>query len=164
MSNLTSNTAFFSGETLIKVYDCVLKQEKSVQAKYVYRVRHLLYESTKRKYVYIKHVVVNGPITKYCLIKKGSIDQVKVKPSKDLYITGGHLVIINGVVMKARDVPGAEIITTKQQMIYTFVTEDHVVVSANGVDIVTFGLSEWENYQAKTQIKWHENGEDGLIN
>ncbi len=92
---------------------------------------HDVYNTKLKKIVSVKHNIVTGTTQRYILLEKDMFG--KNKPCTDFYVTSGHVLVINGVEIKARDIPNAKRVKVKPEMVYLICTEDRQPINHNGL-------------------------------
>ena len=112
-----------------------------IEARYVECGVHEVFSTTKQQFVPVKHVVVSEPTERFIRIKKDTLGENK--PTEDLYITSGHVLMINGGFIKARDVPQAERIKIKAEPVYSICTNKGGPILVNGLGVLSNKYIKW---------------------
>lgn len=102
-----------------------------------------VFDCHSKRYVPVLHNIVTEKARKFALIEEGSV--ATHIPHEDLYITEGHIVNINGKHVKAKDVPGVEIVHCEPQIVYSIVTKNAIFIDINGLPVYTWSAEKWEN-------------------
>lgn len=114
-----------------------------------------VYSSKTLCFIPLKYNIITGPYNRFIKIKKDLIS--KNKPSEDLYITSGHRIVYNGKEIKAKNVPGSEIVKIEPEFIYSLCVEENQPIVINNIDVIAYGEKEWLEYSKKNNIVWYEN-------
>ena len=136
----------FSGNSIVHAKNTTTGLIDNVAAKDLIVGYHEVYNSRKRAFVPIKHIVKTGPTKRYRLIKKDSISENK--PSDDFYVTSGHVIFIDGVPVKAKHIPGAKRVKVKPETVYSICTEKGGPILVNGLDVMAYNYVKWLSYIA----------------
>lgn len=145
----------YSGESLILTKNIITNEIKQVKAKKVYSDTHLVFDSENSIFVPVKLNIVTGNINRFMYIKKDSID--KSIPSSDFYVTSGHILKINGKMIKARDVNEAVRVSVPAQKVYSICTDKKTTILINGMEVTTWGYADWIKYAKKIGLSWINN-------
>ena len=116
---------------------------------------HEVFSISDNDFVPIKYNIVTGLVEQYRLIKMNSLGENK--PNKDLYITGGHKIMLNGFEVKAADVPGAKRFKVKPEVVYSVCTEKRCPVIINNLAVMSWGYNEWHKFVECRNIDWKDN-------
>jgi hypothetical protein len=152
------NIVCFAGDSLILTRDKNNNDIREIRADHVYSDVHEVYSYTKQQFVPIVYNIVTGPINRFMLIEKDSID-INV-PNNDLYITSGHKIFINGKEIKAKELPCAKRVKVKPQKIYTICVDEHQAILVNNLPVVAWGIDEWNQSLLCKRIEWVNNGDN----
>ncbi len=152
---LTLAGVCFTGDSRILTKNLLTNKIDEIPAKLVHAKYHQVYSTLSNNFVDICYNIVSGPYNKFILIKKNSlgIDQ----PNDDLYITSGHVIVLNGVEYKAKSVPGSLMTTIDYEPLYTICTKDRQPILVNNLQVMAYGLEEWMKYSTDKNIKWRDN-------
>lgn len=137
----------YSGRSIAMSRDVETGEEGWVRVDCLDPARHLVFNTASQEYVKIERVVKAGRTNRFFLFRKGCLNGTK--PNEDFYITAGHKVLYNGVETKVRDMPHRKRKNLKwTEDVYTLVCQDHCPLLINGMEVMTYGLDEWQ--QART--------------
>ena len=89
------------------------------------------------------------------MIKKDSIGENQ--PSSDFYVTGGHVIVINGKETKARRIPNAKKVKVRSQKVYSICIEERQPILVNNLDVMAWGESEFLEHAKKVTLNWKDN-------
>jgi hypothetical protein len=135
--------ACYRGDTYFKVKDIETGEITDLPVSDIYSRHHLIYEDSSSSFLPIVHIAVFPQTTRF--IKIGEV-----------YLTAGHKVVIDGVEIKAKDVPGRSRVKTQPHPIFTLILEKRgIVKERNGLAIVADGISEWNNFISTRKSKYH---------
>ncbi len=151
-SDETGNFICFCGESEVLTKNILTDKIQIIQAKNIRAGIHEVFNSKENIFVPVKYNVVNGPVTRLWKISKNSLGPNQ--PNEDFFVTGGHKLVINGTIMKARDIPQAERVKVKSQKVYSICTENQVPILINGLDVLTWSDEKFIEYAKKQNIMW----------
>lgn len=129
----------FSGNSLVQTKSIETGEIKEIPAKLVSPLKHLLFSDTAKMYVKFSRNAKCSMTDTFILIPKDAINPNE--PHTDFLITPGHKVKVNGVTMKAKQVPGAKKVKVEPEPVYTFISHYEDTVIVNGMKVKT-----WSNY------------------
>lgn len=145
----------YSGDSDILIKHTITNEIKNIKARDLISGIHEVFNIDTQKFVPVKINIVCGLTNRFILIKKNSIsDNV---PLTDFYITPGHMVVINGKHVKARDIPSGIRVKTKPQYIYSICTQHRCPIIVNGMHVLTWSYNKWISYASKNGISWFDN-------
>ncbi|XWV24735.1 putative ORFan [Tupanvirus deep ocean] len=153
--SVTANIICYSGKSIVKCRDKKSGKIIQIRAKDILSQKHEVYSINDKIFVPIIYNIVNGPTDKYMLIEKNSLGINY--PTEDFYVTGGHMLVINGKEIKARDIPTAKKIRVKSELVYSICTKKREPISVNNLAVIAWGKEEWHEYAAKKGILWKNN-------
>lgn len=109
----------------------------------IYSHRHLVYEETSSSFLPIVHNAVFSPTTRFIRIG-------------EVYLTAGHKVVIDGVEIKAKDVPGRTRVNTQPYAVFTLILEKRgIVKEKHGLALVADGINEWNRFIASRKSSYY---------
>ncbi len=144
-----------SGKSMVLTKNILTDEIKEIFAKDLISYMHQVFDVISQSFIPVKYNIVNGPVTRFRKIPKNSI--AENIPSEDLYITSGHKVMINGIIMKARDVPQAHRVKTKPQKIYSICTKNEAVILVNNMFVMTWSKDKFLSHAKNSNIDWTDN-------
>jgi predicted outer membrane repeat protein len=144
-----------SGKSKILTKNILTDKKKEICAENVLSNMHLVFDVDSQSFIPILYNIVNGPVARFYKIAKDSIDTNI--PSEDFYITSGHKLIINGIIMKARDVPQSVRVKTKSQKTYSICTKNETAILINGMSVMTWSHDKFLGHAKKNNIHWVDN-------
>ena len=116
---------------------------------------HEVFNTSNKCFVPIKYNIVSGLVNEFYLLRKNALG--KNQPYEDFYVTGGHMLMINGKEVKARNIPQAIRIPVKQQNVYSICTDQKCPILVNGLNVMTWGYDKWTTYYKNRGIYWTDN-------
>lgn len=145
----------YTGDSLVYSKNIVSGEISSVPVSEIKSTSHLVFSTEKNKFVPIIHNIVSGPYTEFVILKKNVIaDNI---PNKDLYITSGHVVVIDNKEIKAKNVKGKCRVKLTPQKLYSICTHDRQTISINNMNVMAYGKEEWDTYSVESKIVWNDN-------
>ncbi|XWV24734.1 putative ORFan [Tupanvirus deep ocean] len=145
----------YSGTSIVKTKNKITNLIEDVKANEIHKDIHEVYSINDKKFVPVIHNIVTGPVEKYILIEKNLLDDNK--PTEDFYVTGGHVIIVNGTEIKARDIPNVKKIKVKPESVYSICLSERKPILINGLAVMAWGEKEWFNYADSKKLNWKEN-------
>ena len=145
----------FDGESLIVTRNIKTKAIDKTPAKNVYAGVHEVFDTVNKKFIPIIHNTVTDGATRIVLFKKNSLGPNK--PNQDFKITSGHMMLVDGKSVKARDVKGGKKMTVKPQKVYSIVTKTWTPIKINNLDVYTWSEHKWHALMKKKGVCWVEN-------
>ena len=95
----------YAGKSKILARNTLTKKISTTNAEDIVSGTHEVFNMTTKSFVPVKLNIVTNDVNHYMLIKKDILS--KNHPSEDFYVTPGHMLMINGKEVKARDIPQA---------------------------------------------------------
>ena len=151
------NVICYGGDSLVRV-----RAKASNGKPIIMKVRDIIanyyevYSVSLGQYVPIKSNAVSGPVNHLFKIDKDAFE--KSKPSDDFYITSGHMVVINGTEVKARDIEQATKVKVERQYVYSICTDKRCTIEVNGLEVPTWDYRKLLDYTGERGVNWTENG------
>ncbi|XWV24567.1 hypothetical protein QJ856_gp1224 [Tupanvirus deep ocean] len=153
---IEANTICYSGESSVLTKNILTGEIADIKAKDVFSDVHEVFDTANKIFVPVKLNIISGTTKKFRKIKKNSLGENQ--PSEDFYVTSGHVLVINGKEVKARNIPQAKKIRKKKkEKLYSICTEKRVPIVVNGLDVMSWGYDEWMEKVSKTGIAWANN-------
>lgn len=140
----------FSDDSKVYALDTKTNIQKDVLAKDVDPDIHHVYDIVNQKFIPIVHNEKTGYSKQFMLIKKDSLGENL--PFEDFYVTGGHNIMYNGKVTKAKDIKEAVKVETENKPIYTIITQESVPILINGLPVMTFSKKKWDRHPVSKLI------------
>lgn len=149
-------TNCYSGESLARCLNTETNKVVYLPVKNINSKKYHVYSVNQKKYIPILHNVLTGPTARYYVIKKDSLGENK--PSKDFYITSGHVIVLNNVEIKARNVPDAELVRSDPpDVVYTICTENREPIEINNLSVMSWSAQEWYQYADERHLPWDDH-------
>lgn len=126
----------YSGNSIIKTKNKTTNLIENIKASEISKNIHEVYSINDQKFVPVVHNIVTGPVEKYVLIEKNMLGGNK--PTEDFYVTGGHVIVINGVEVKARDIPNTKKIKVKPENVYSICLSERKPIIVNGLAVMAW--------------------------
>lgn len=149
------NIICYSGNSLVLCRNKITGKISNTRAAEIFSSTHEVYSTNSQKFVPVKYNITTGPTERYILIKKDSIG--KNQPIEDFYVTSGHIIVINGIKIKARDIPNAKRVKVSPEKVYSICVEKQQPILVNGLDVMAWGEKNWLDYAAKKDLAWKDN-------
>lgn len=150
----------FIGSSLLLVKDIITGIICEIKACDITSDKYHIYDCIKKIFVPIIYNIVTYNQNRFVKLAAGLIEG---KPSVDTYLTSGHHVLVDGHYIKARRVPGKQIVYLDYQNIYTICLKNAGSILLNGIPVKAYGLDEWNTYVKAKNIRWHNNGKMQLM-
>jgi hypothetical protein len=155
LDNISINSfTCFAGESLVLTKNILTDNISEVPVSEIKSNTHLVFSTKTNTFIPVIYNIITGPFHKFRLIKEGSLDVNK--PSKDFYVTSGHVILVNGIETKARLVKSKKI-TTNPQLIYTICADVRQPILVNNLEVMAYGSDEWLSYSKKHNLLWNNN-------
>ena len=145
----------YRGDSNILARNCLTGEISEIKACDLLSGVHEVFSINDNDFIPIKYNIVTGLVEQYRLIKMNSLG--KNKPNKDLYITGGHEIMLNGLEIKAADVPGAKRFKVKPEVVYSVCTEKRCPILVNNLAVMSWGFDKWHKFVKCRNIDWRDN-------
>ena len=145
----------FSGKSIVLTRNILTNEVEELMVKYITSDKHEVFSIRENQFVPIKLNIVTGPTTRYMKIKKNALGVNQ--PNVNFYVTSGHKIVINGVEIKAKNIPQAKRIRVKPEYVYSICIEKRGPIVVNGLQVIAWGYDDWLKYADKTKISWHDN-------
>lgn len=116
---------------------------------------HEVYDMENEIFVPIIFNIITGKVSQLVVIKANSLSENE--PFEDLYVPGGHYLVVNGERIKARDIPQSEKLKVSPQNIFYICTTRKCPILINGVQVFTWSYDNWMSYSQKGNINWKNN-------
>lgn len=145
----------YSGKSKILTKNTITNEIKTINVEHVISSIHEVYDVDNQYFVPVIFNIVARTTSRFMLIKAHSI--AKNQPFIDFYVTGGHKLVINGVHVKARDIPQAIRVKCRPQKVYSICTSKQCSILINGLQVLTWGYDEWIQYSKQMGIAWTDN-------
>ena len=145
----------YSGDSIITCKNKLTGRITDVKARDVIASTHEVYDTKNKKYIPIKYNIISGLTERFMLIKKDALG--KNKPTADFYVTSGHVLLINGKEIKARDIQCAKRVKVESEKVYSICTENSQPILVNGLDVMTWAEKKWLDYAIKKHLVWEDN-------
>ena len=133
---------FYSGKSLIKCRNIKTNEISNVHAHNITAEHHEVYSVNNKKFIKVIHIIIAGPVQHFLLIDQDSIDIDK--PFEKFYISLDHYT-------------GAKHIKVDPELIYSICTENREQIIINGLEILSFSLTDWQTYTSNKSIDWNNN-------
>lgn len=138
----------YTGDTLIRTLSLKTNQREETRADAIISTSHRVINTEDQEIEVIKNIV-SGPVTRLVTFRKGEFGPDL--PHKDLRLTRGHKLVVDGEEVRAGDLsvekdgvpPRGEYGKCKPELVYSLVLPSHQHIYANGQPVVAFGLDEW---------------------
>lgn len=153
--SLTEGAICYRGTSKVFSKNILTGEIDNVAVKDITASEYAVYSSKSLTFIPLKYNIVTGPYNRFVKIKKNLFGENK--PSEDLYITSGHRIVYDGKEIKARDVPGSEIVKIKPESLYSLCVEQNQPIIINNIEVIAYGVDEWLEYAKKKNIMWHNN-------
>ncbi|XWV25978.1 putative orfan [Tupanvirus soda lake] len=153
--SITSNMICYSGKSIVKCRDKESGKIIQLRAKDLLSQKYEVYSVYNKKFIPVVYNIVNGPTDKYIMIEKNLFGMNQ--PIEDFYVTGGHILVVDGKEIKARDIPNTKKIKVKPEMVYSICTKKREPILINGLAVMAWGEKEWLQYANEKGIVWKDN-------
>lgn len=144
-----------AGDSMVLVKNVHTNEISHCALQAVYASDHLVWSAISHQFVPIVYNIISGMSTQFVKVKQNSV-ALEV-PNMDLHLTSGHVVWINGIYLKAADIPGCVPVTLTAQKIYTICTDHKNIIKIANMDVTTYGIDDWHAYSKKMGIHWINN-------
>lgn len=138
----TSPPICFSSQSMVLTKNIVTNEIKETEAQHLLSSTHQVFDTINGQFIPIRSIIVCWS-NKFILIKKNTID--KDKPNNNFFITPGHMLRVDGKMIKARDVKKSMRITTDSQKIYSICTDHSVPLLVNNLEVMSWDYDRWLN-------------------
>lgn len=145
----------YIGSTRILTKNITTGIIQHVPAENVYSGIHEVFDTINQCWTPVKANILTDPETEFFVILKNTFGENQ--PMNDLYLTGGHPIIINGVEIEAQKIPQAVKVKIPKTQIYSIATQDRIAISIEGLNVLTWNYDEWISTTRKNVIKWRDN-------
>lgn len=126
-----------------------------LSVKNVFTNNHTVYDITHNKFINIKLNAVTGNVSEFYLFKKDCFGFNK--PNEDFYVTGGHKILINGKLIKARDISNGVRVILPSQPVYSICTDYQCCILVNGLNVLTWAHKDFLRYCKYRVTDFHDN-------
>ena len=150
-----SQPVCYSGTSMVLTKNKLTGEIKEIEAKKVFSDIHEVFDTNKKIFVPIIFNVVGIPIKRFMKIRKDAFGENL--PNANFYVTGGHKILVNGSLVKARDIHCAERVKVKSQEVYSICTEEESTIMINGLSVAATAANDWLEYSKKKCINWRNN-------
>lgn len=148
----------YSGKSMVRTRHSQTKKICDIPASDVIAGVHEVYDTNKEKFVRVKLNIVSGPTIRYAVLQKGCLGENK--PSDHFLVTSGHVIVVNGVPMKAGDIPQAQRVRVRPEMVYSICTDRGGPILVNNLEVMSYKYQKWIDYAAEKNISWKNNTKD----
>ena len=145
----------FDGDSIVITKNINTGNVEKIKVKDVYAGIHEVYDSINKKFIAVRNNAVTEGATRLMVFEKDSIGPNQ--PNRELRITPGHALYINGQEIKAKYVEGGKRIKVKPQKVYSIVTDIWTPIRINGLDVFAWSKYKWMKNTNKNCITWTEN-------
>ncbi|XWV25977.1 putative orfan [Tupanvirus soda lake] len=145
----------YSGTSIVKTKNKITNLIENVKVNEISKNIHEVYSINEQKFVPVVHNIITGPVEKYILIQKNLLGNDQ--PCEDFYVTGGHVLVVNGKEIKARNIPGTKKIKVKSENVYSICLSERKPILVNGLAVMAWGEQEWLEYADSKKLNWTEN-------
>lgn len=142
----------YRGDSIVLSFNNINKKISNVKARNIHPDIHKVFDTESKTFVNVLSNVVTGKVSEFYLLKKNCLG--KNEPSADFYVTGGHKIDINGIKIKARNIPQAVKIFLPLQQVYTICTEFQCPILINNLKVLTWNQNEFLQYCKKRTIDY----------
>lgn len=145
----------YSGDSLILAKNILSGNICEVKAKHITPNNYHVYDTNTQQFTPVRLNIVTGKVTKFVLLKKNCIS--RNVPYQDFYVTPGHVLVINGQYIKAKNIKQGVRIVTEPQLVYSICTDKVCTILINGLNVLTWNVRQWKKYINKKHISWYNN-------
>ena len=145
----------YAGESKILARNTLTNKINTTNAEDIISGTHEVFNVTTKSFVPVKLNIVTGLVNKYMLIKKNILG--KNQPSDDFYVTAGHMIMLNGKEVKAKDIPHAIKVSVLPQKVYSVCTDQRCPILVNNLSVMTWGYDKWIASPKSKRISWINN-------
>lgn len=117
--------------------------------------KYQVYSKKLDKFIPIRSVAVTNSSNRMIFIEKNAISNNV--PSKDLYITPGHVMIYCGKEVKARCYPHNKRIKIEPTKIYNITTDERTTIMASNIEVVADNHDYFTSRYGPEGNFWTEN-------
>jgi hypothetical protein len=152
-AEMFANPVCYPGDTLIRVENKATNIIENVRVDQILPDNYNVINS-KQESIPILANIISGPV--YRLVEFNRDLFSEGSPSRDLRLTTGHKLVLDGEEVTARYVKGGKIKKVKGTLVHTLICPTHQHIYANDTLIVAFGYDEWKkimNYVPHTTIE-----------
>lgn len=131
----------YTGDTKVYIKNIETGEEKYIKVSEINKNKHLVYNMTANTFIPIKTCIITSKTSRIYRIPKDffGID----KPNEDLYISGGHKILLDGKCIKVKNIPNIKRVKIKKQSLYSICTENQEIININNIPVFTWGYGEW---------------------
>ena len=145
----------FRKDTEILVRDIESNIEEVIAIDKIFSNRHLVFDTSSDSFIPIRINIITGMAKSMTLIKANLFGEGK--PDRDLYVTPGHTLLVDGEKIKAKYVKGARTTKCELQLVYSICTDSQIPIIANGIEALTWGYEEWITNSEEKGLTWKDN-------
>lgn len=151
----------FVGKSLVLVKNILSGEISEIFAKNVHPDFHEVFDLISNEFIPIRSNIVNGPAIRFMKIPKNSIKNNQ--PHTDFFVTSGHKLLIDGQIIKARNIPQAIVTKVKPKKIYSICTDAQTAIMINGLAVMTWSYEKFLVHAKKNNIYWSENKSQSFL-